>query len=80
MQQQVVENFLGVQIQASSRSKLVQAKNLDSIQSAVSEVSMKQQVKIILNKYGIIILEGRGEISKLQVAVVSWDCQTVLLH
>jgi len=77
MQQEVVQNFLGVQIQASSRSKLVQDKNLDSIQSAVSTVSMKQQVKI---NYDIIILEGRGEISKLQVAVVSWDCQTVLLH
>ena len=76
MQQEVVQNFLGVQIQASSSLQL----DLESIQSAVSEVSMKQQVKIILNKYDIIILEGRGEISKLQIAVVSWDCQTVLLH
>ena len=47
MQQEVVQNFLGVQIQASSRLQL----DLDSIQRAVSEVSMKQQVKIILNKY-----------------------------
>ena len=73
MQQQVVQNFLGVQIQASSRLQL----DLDSIQRAVHTVSMKQQVKI---KYDIIILEGRGEISKLQVADVSWDCQIVLLH